>query len=77
VTVNPRNTSQVCSGCGEVVPKKLSVRIHACPVCGLVEDRDVNAARNILVLAVPRLGRSRQALTRMQQGLRCLRSRRL
>ncbi|OGG45115.1 MAG: hypothetical protein A3F84_11860 [Candidatus Handelsmanbacteria bacterium RIFCSPLOWO2_12_FULL_64_10] len=77
VTVSPRNTSQVCSGCGEIVPKKLKVRTHVCPACGLVEDRDVNAARNILVLAVLRLGRSRQALTRMQQGLRCLRSRRL
>jgi putative transposase len=52
VTVNPRNTSQVCSGCGKVVPKKLSVRIHACPACGLIEDRDVNAARNILKLAL-------------------------
>jgi len=53
VTVNPRNTSQMCSGCGEVVPKKLSVRTHACPVCGLIEGRDVNAARNILALALP------------------------
>ena len=46
--VNPRNTSQVCSGCGERVMKDLSVRTHRCPVCGLIIDRDVNAARNIL-----------------------------
>lgn len=63
VTVNPRNTSQVCSRCGEVV---LKVRIHVCPACGLVEDRDVNAARNILGLALTPLGRSGQALTRMR-----------
>ena len=48
VLVDPRNTSQLCSGCGEVVPKDLSVRIHNCPSCGLVLDRDYNAAQNIL-----------------------------
>lgn len=46
--VNPRNTSQLCSGCGAIVEKDLSVRTHRCPVCGLTVDRDVNAARNIL-----------------------------
>ena len=34
--------------CGEMVPKELSERVHDCPRCGLVMDRDVNAARNIL-----------------------------
>ena len=52
VKVDPRNTSQECSGCGEVVPKKLNVRVHACPHCGLVLDRDENAAINILRRAV-------------------------
>ena len=46
--VPPSGTSQKCSGCGETVPKDLSVRVHECPNCGLVLDRDVNAARNIL-----------------------------
>jgi putative transposase len=46
--VDPRNTSQLCSGCGEYVPKTLDVRVHMCPYCGLVLDRDVNAARNRL-----------------------------
>ena len=63
VAVNPRNTSQVCSGCGAVVPKELPVRTHECPHCFLVLDRDVNAARNILSLALERLGLSRQDLT--------------
>ena len=48
VFVDPRYTSQLCSGCGELVPKDLAVRVHVCPRCGLVLDRDVNAARNIL-----------------------------
>ena len=47
VAVNPRGTSQECSGCGAEVKKELSVRVHRCD-CGLVLDRDVNAAINIL-----------------------------
>jgi len=46
--VDPRHTSQVCSGCGESVEKELSVRIHNCPHCRLIMNRDVNAAINIL-----------------------------
>jgi len=41
-------TSQICSGCGQIVQKDLSVRIHECPHCGLVMDRDLNASLNIL-----------------------------
>lgn len=52
VTVNPAYTTQMCSECGVIVPKDLSVRVHACPDCGYTADRDVNAARNILMLAV-------------------------
>ena len=48
ILVNPKNTTKMCSTCGEIVPKKLSVRVHTCPVCGLVMDRDENAALNIL-----------------------------
>lgn len=58
IAVNPRNTSQVCSGCGSAVGKSLSVRVHHCPDCGMSLDRDVNAACNILAL-----GRSAWALT--------------
>lgn len=47
VYVNPQGTSQECSSCGATVGKSLSVRIHRCN-CGLVLDRDVNAAINIL-----------------------------
>ena len=48
VKVDPGNTSQVCSRCGAMVEKSLSVRIHNCPHCKLKMDRDVNAAINIL-----------------------------
>lgn len=48
VRIDPRNTSQRCSGCDELVPKSLAVRTHSCPSCGLVIDRDWNAALNIL-----------------------------
>jgi putative transposase len=48
IRVDPRNTSQKCSGCGELVPKSLAVRTHACPSCGLAIDRDYNASLNIL-----------------------------
>ena len=50
ILVNPRNTSQKCSCCAELVPKNLSVRVHQCPHCGFTVDRDVNAALNILGL---------------------------
>jgi putative transposase len=46
-TVPPAYTAQDCSSCGERVPKTLTVRTHVCPSCGLVLDRDENAARNI------------------------------
>jgi putative transposase len=51
VEVDPRGTSQDCSKCGQTVPKKLSDRVHKCS-CGLVLDRDHNAALNILQRAV-------------------------
>src|SRR6266567_6598140 len=48
VAVPPAYTSQDCSGCGERVQKTLSTRTHVCPRCGLILDRDENAALNIL-----------------------------
>lgn len=45
--VDPAGTTQQCSGCGETVPKGLSVRWHSCGHCGLELDRDENSALNI------------------------------
>ncbi len=55
VLVNPAYTSQKCSGCGTIVKKDLSERVHSCPVCRLVMDRDLNASKNILRLGLQSL----------------------
>jgi putative transposase len=47
VAVPAQYTSQDCSGWGTRAPKSLSVRTHVCTRCGLILDRDENAARNI------------------------------
>jgi len=47
IKVDPKYTSQICSNCGQIVKKSLSVRTHKCE-CGLEIDRDINAAINIL-----------------------------
>jgi putative transposase len=46
IAVPPHYTSQKCSNCGTLVKKSLSVHTHICPTCGLVMDRDQNAALN-------------------------------
>jgi putative transposase len=57
IKVNPYKTSQICSAClKECSHKELDERTHLCPHCGVVLDRDTNAALNIL-----RLGRSQQS----------------
>lgn len=60
IAVNPRNTTINCSGCGEKVQKTLAQRTHSCPVCGLILDRDHNAALNILALGKSAAGVSLQ-----------------
>ena len=52
IGVNPKNTSQDCSNCGKKVDKELNIRTHSCPHCGIVIDRDWNAAINIKNRAV-------------------------
>jgi putative transposase len=53
IRVPARFTTQNCHRCGAYVQKSLSVRTHICPSCGLIEDRDVNAAKNILQAGAP------------------------
>jgi putative transposase len=52
IAVAPQFTSQECSACGALVKKSLSVRTHICTSCGVVLDRDHNAALNILAKAL-------------------------
>jgi putative transposase len=56
VAVASHFTSQNCSACGTVVKKSLSVRTHICTGCGVVLDRDHNAALNILAKALSTVG---------------------
>jgi len=50
VKVNPRNTSKMCSKCGNLQDMPLWNRTYECAKCGLVLDRDYNSAINILNL---------------------------
>ncbi|MER5472566.1 IS607 family element RNA-guided endonuclease TnpB [Streptomyces sp. NPDC002685] len=49
-------SSKTCSGCGVVKAKlPLHIRTYECDACGLVIDRDDNAARNLAALAATAL----------------------
>lgn len=58
VEVDERFTTQTCSSCGGQPPERprgiagLGIREWDCSLCGASHDRDVNAARNILALAL-------------------------
>ncbi len=56
ILVNPYGSSQKCSRCDWISPNKLTLkdRVFHCMNCGLVLDRDVSAARNILKLGLER-----------------------
>lgn len=58
IAVPPHYTSQNCSNCGEEVKKTLSTRTHKCPHCDHIQDRDWNAAINILLHALRFLAQS-------------------
>lgn len=68
VEADERWTSQLCSECGVLGGPKgiaqLGMRHWECPDCGVLHDRDVNAARNIL-----RVGLERQAPAEEISGL--------
>ena len=55
IAVNPKHTSQICSGCSTLVKKEIYQRRHDCPVCGLPIHRDLNASYNILRLGTDRV----------------------
>ena len=53
IIVNESYTTRTCSGCGALTgpagPDMLAVRSWSCDYCGEWHERDVNAARNILL----------------------------
>ena len=69
VEVPARNTTIQCSRCGNAVPKPLAIRTHRC-VCGLILDRDHNAAINILKKGLAIFNLSPQATISLPQELR-------
>ena len=56
IIIAPTNyaSSQLCSNCGNKSSqtKDLGCRTYVCPVCGMVMDRDINAGKNLLKLAM-------------------------
>ena len=46
--IDPKFTSQRCSGCGVVSAEHRQRKRYDCAECGMTEDADINAARNIL-----------------------------
>jgi putative transposase len=55
VRVDARGTTKECSECGVETRKPIWVREHSCPACGHTEDRDLNAAKNILSRGIDQL----------------------
>jgi putative transposase len=60
--VDPRGTSQTCPDCGTIKRKTLAERMHRCE-CGSVLDRDVAAAKIVLMRAIFPAGTVGQALS--------------
>lgn len=48
--VHPAYTSKMCSACGELNRNLKSEKEWTCPMCGVVHDRDENAALNLIKL---------------------------
>ena len=67
----PEYTSEECSNGGEMVKKALSTRTHLCR-CGLVMDRDENAALNILAKALRLMRTGGHSGTREEEAVSAL-----
>jgi transposase, IS605 OrfB family, central region len=61
--VKPEGTTKECAVCGVETAKPIWVREHSCPACGHTDDRDLNAAKNILYRGLEQLGAGRSEST--------------
>ena len=69
VLVDPKYTSRECSRCGNIKHDlELSDRVYHCDVCGLVMDRDLNAAINIRNRGIAKVGRGTPEFTPVEIG---------
>jgi putative transposase len=69
VKVDSAGTTKECSRCGVKTDKPIWVRQHSCPACGHEEDRDLNAAKNILSRGCKQLGAGRSESTPVETAL--------
>jgi putative transposase len=67
--VQPEGTTKECAVCGVETVKPIWVREHSCPACSHTEDRDLNAAKNILNRGLKQLGAGRSESTPVQTAL--------
>jgi len=69
VKVKPEGTTKECAVCGVETAKPIWVREHSCPACGHTEDRDLNAAKNLLYRGLKQVGAGRSESTPVQTAL--------
>jgi putative transposase len=67
--VKPEGTTKECAVCGVETAKPIWVREHSCPACGHTDDRDLNAAKNILYRGLTQIGAGRSESTPVQTAL--------
>jgi len=67
--VDARGTTKECSACGVETSKPIWAREHSCPACGHTEDRDLNAAKNILSRGIKQIGLGQSESTPVQTAL--------
>ena len=66
--VIPNNipTTKQCYVCGNKINISLQEREYTCPVCGLKEDRDIKAAKTVLLYGLNKIGVGRTELTLLE-----------
>jgi putative transposase len=55
--VSEKLTTQTCNNCGYIFKKAsdLKIRSWLCPECGIIHDRDINAAKNIKTVGLAKM----------------------